>query len=211
MKIFRILTILASLAIVYNWECAVHSMIYGIAMKGVSKEIAAQIISEINEIKGKGAEYSEWLEYACWMDDMGELGGLTAFDGFHRNYEALYNGVPINQYYKVDPIYNVINIIEESIKTLNFSKNSKDSDSTFDGKFQKSFALRMLIHFIGDIHQPLHMATQFTPDHPNGDRGGKEFKIQNYYPTIHALWDDCLGIYPDLRKVYIISHSLVRV
>ena len=42
----------------------------------------------------------------------------------------------------------------------------------------KSLALRLLIHYIGDIHQPLHSSDRYSRDHPNGDRGGNQFSIK---------------------------------
>lgn len=59
---------------------------------------------------------------------------------------------------------------------------------------QKREALKFLIHFVGDIHQPLHCAG-------DGDRGGND-KWFRYYPgksrnffhwvSLHGFWDDLL-------------------
>jgi hypothetical protein len=45
-------------------------------------------------------------------------------------------------------------------------------------------ALRFLIHFVGDIHQPLHAAD-------NGDRGGNEVRVVlgRRQTNLHAVWD----------------------
>ena len=48
--------------------------------------------------------------------------------------------------------------------------------------------LRFLVHFLGDIHQPLHCAT-------NGDAGGNCLKEKGYrlkFPEVHAVWDTAL-------------------
>jgi hypothetical protein len=46
-------------------------------------------------------------------------------------------------------------------------------------------ALRFLIHFIGDLHQPLHCAD-------NHDRGGNEVNVMigRRHENLHAVWDD---------------------
>jgi hypothetical protein len=61
----------------------------------------------------------------------------------------------------------------------------------------KGNALRYLIHFVGDLHQPLHAST-------NGDRGGnclpvtylserpQEDERHNWRPNLHGVWDDGL-------------------
>jgi len=48
-------------------------------------------------------------------------------------------------------------------------------------------ALRFLIHFVGDLHQPLHAAD-------NGDRGGNEVRISlgGRLTNLHAAWDTAL-------------------
>ncbi|MGH6888454.1 MAG: S1/P1 nuclease [Rhizomicrobium sp.] len=57
-------------------------------------------------------------------------------------------------------------------------------------------ALRFLIHFVGDLHQPLHCAD-------NHDRGGNEVKvlIGRRHENLHAVWDvnvvQALGRDPD--------------
>jgi hypothetical protein len=54
---------------------------------------------------------------------------------------------------------------------------------------QRAEALRFLVHFVGDVHQPLHVAN-------NGDRGGNDVAVQTLgagpgsrTTTLHAIWD----------------------
>ena len=51
-------------------------------------------------------------------------------------------------------------------------------------KEDKVFYLKMLIHLIGDLHQPMHLGLQ-------EDRGGNDFKVQWYYKdtNMHRVWD----------------------
>jgi hypothetical protein len=54
--------------------------------------------------------------------------------------------------------------------------------------FQPDRELRFLIHFLGDIHQPLHAVT-------NADAGGNCVKttgFMNIKPELHAAWDSAL-------------------
>lgn len=56
--------------------------------------------------------------------------------------------------------------------------------------FEKSFFLRFLIHFVGDIHQPMHCIERA------GDRGGNLFFIQSYFAhNLHAYWDAGAGLF----------------
>jgi len=54
-----------------------------------------------------------------------------------------------------------------------------------------SFAMRFLIHLVGDIHQPLHMSALVDERFPSGDKGGNAYLLKNHYasPELHAVWD----------------------
>jgi hypothetical protein len=58
----------------------------------------------------------------------------------------------------------------------------------------KSYALRLLIHFIGDIHQPLHCSDRVNSEFPSGDKGGNEFPIPYHYSAdeLHATYDNTM-------------------
>ena len=68
------------------------------------------------------------------------------------------------------------------------------TDSEAEGK---SLALRLLIHFMGDIHQPLHCSDRYTAEHPKGDKGGNDFPLKGHYSAneLHAVWDTVIYQY----------------
>ena len=59
---------------------------------------------------------------------------------------------------------------------------------------RKAEALRFLVHFIGDVHQPLHVAD-------NNDHGGNltEVRFQGRTSSIHQIWDSRIFAYGRLR------------
>lgn len=61
----------------------------------------------------------------------------------------------------------------------------------------KSLALRLLIHYYGDIHQPLHCSDRYTKEFPKGDKGGNTFVLKNHYAAneLHAVWDNVIYTY----------------
>ncbi|MFZ4506486.1 MAG: S1/P1 nuclease [Fimbriimonas sp.] len=68
----------------------------------------------------------------------------------------------------------------------------------------RSEALKWVLHFVGDIHQPLHAVSRETDALPKGDRGGNDFKIlapremsnmQRPPTNLHALWDLGCGLF----------------
>ncbi|GGK15759.1 endonuclease [Yeosuana aromativorans] len=62
-------------------------------------------------------------------------------------------------------------------KTIISDKNASDDD--------KIFYLKLLVHLIGDLHQPLHVGL-------SEDRGGNDFKVQWFYKdtNLHSVWDN---------------------
>lgn len=70
---------------------------------------------------------------------------------------------------------------------------------------QRRNALKYLVHFVGDVHQPLHAVARDTDEHPKGDRGGNEFKVvgRGLDPeprSLHFLWDIAGGLFPTIER-----------
>ena len=52
----------------------------------------------------------------------------------------------------------------------------------------------MIIHYVGDVHQPLHSAALVDSKYPSGDRGGNSESIpsKDGVGNLHAVWDSVL-------------------
>lgn len=59
-----------------------------------------------------------------------------------------------------------------------------------------SYALRLLIHYIGDISQPFHCESRFDSNYPTGDAGANAFPLPYHYTVdeLHALIDKVLYV-----------------
>ena len=62
--------------------------------------------------------------------------------------------------------------------------NIKEEGTT---KEEKAFYLKMLVHLIGDLHQPMHVGRL-------GDKGGNDIQVQwfNESSNLHRVWDSDL-------------------
>jgi S1/P1 Nuclease len=82
----------------------------------------------------------------------------------------------------------VLSAIIEDTKII-ASKEASESD--------KLLALKSLGHWVGDIHQPLHVSFL-------DDLGGNKIKVSGECSgNLHAVWDDCLVLYavgPDISE-----------
>lgn len=54
--------------------------------------------------------------------------------------------------------------------------------------------MRLLIHYAGDVHQPLHATSRIDKNYPKGDFGGNIFPLEEYegVKELHASWDAVL-------------------
>jgi hypothetical protein len=67
--------------------------------------------------------------------------------------------------------------------------------STTESDDLKSYDLTWLLHLVGDVHQPLHVATRVSASQPDGDRNGSLVRLC-YAPCkdeLRAFWNTILG------------------
>lgn len=59
----------------------------------------------------------------------------------------------------------------------------------------KSYDLTWLLHFLGDIHQPLHCVARISKAEPDGDDGGNKVLLncEGCGSNLHSFWDGALG------------------
>ena len=123
---------------------------------------------------------------SIWQDDLKDIHGLFVMANWHFSQIPFIQSDwdPSKGKLKADT-YGVKEALISNLKTLN--------DPTTKSKWAVQYALRSLIHFIGDIHTPHHNVEYYSKDFPEGDAGGtKYFMNCNYGSTcmhIHFLWD----------------------
>lgn len=100
-------------------------------------------------------------------------------------YKALqpwhYINLPLDESYanaKKNPKGDVVMAIKKCIVKV------KDQN---EPKNERAFYLKLLVHFIGDLHQPMHVGRK-------EDRGGNSIRLQWFGKTsnLHRLWDSHL-------------------
>ncbi len=84
----------------------------------------------------------------------------------------------------------------------------------------RAAALCWVEHLVGDVHQPLHDSSLFSPQFPKGDKGGNDESLAPSATDadpleaaanphrLHALWDDLLGATQDPVQIQKIAASL---
>ncbi|PIQ28343.1 hypothetical protein COW36_04085 [bacterium (Candidatus Blackallbacteria) CG17_big_fil_post_rev_8_21_14_2_50_48_46] len=130
-----------------------------------------------------------FVPVSVWMDET-KARGLKTFDNWH------YANIPYNPEgllaLNAVPESNIIKQIDSLSKTL---ENPKATD------FERAFALRILIHLVGDIHQPFHAVSRSDHAHPDGDQGGNLVKLEGVpQNNLHFFWDSTANYFPSVKS-----------
>lgn len=167
------------------WDFSGHFLIGQIAQRQLSPSASEQINSLLAELAWAEPRISDFVEAGVWLDTQ-NWNGFGVFAAWH--YEPLPSQeAPTAQ----APSQHAVWATDQAIGTL------KNPQST---RFQKALMLRVLLHTVGELHQPLHAINHSTPTYPDGDQGGSRFALQgSSYSTLHALWDAAGGQYPYLK------------
>lgn len=177
-----------------GWGAGGHMMTAQIAFSQLNRTAKAKT-RELLAIPISPAEVSKkstnFLNASHWADDLrpfSEFDPLKPLHFIDKPFSLDNTPLPTNL-----PAENIVKALEDNVEIL---KNSTD-------KNQQALALRLIIHFVGDIHQPLHCGTQVTAQLTDGDRGGNLFKIripsgngQFKNSNLHSYWDGGIGNFP---------------
>ncbi|MEA3210406.1 MAG: hypothetical protein QOE70_3463 [Chthoniobacter sp.] len=163
------------------WDAAGHMLVTQIAWEHTQPAARAKVQALVKTLEStfnEGQPYN-FITASCWMDDLRSKPGYAWAKWHYVDIAFTPSGAPC-----AIPLESphVVWAINENLKTL------RDPSATPD---QTAEVLGMLVHFVGDIHQPLH-ATDWN------DRGGNGFLIHgvpftDLFPgsvaNLHAFWD----------------------
>jgi hypothetical protein len=195
------------------WGPLGHSTIAAIAEKHLSSSTQAHVAALLAE-----GHDTDLPSIANWADEVraaasgrGPLSDDAEARAFNAKFptSALWHFIDLplgaQDYREVvafTSVNDVVHAIKRCVAVLEMAETRPDD-------FTKPQALRLLVHFVGDIHQPLHCGTGFydlsdlahpvlitDPKQCSGkpnDRGGNDlFFGPNPTQELHALWDDSL-------------------
>lgn len=162
--ILSILLLTIFLPTSYSWGPTGHRVVGLIAEQHLSKKTLKKVKAVLGtETLAEVSTFMDFIRSDRKYNHMTPWHYCTIPDG--KTYEEA--GTPEQG--------DVIVTIERLISELK-SKNFTDYD--------EAFALKMLVHLVGDIHQPLHVG--------NGeDRGGNDVKLEYFFSSsnLHRVWD----------------------
>lgn len=164
-SVFLIALFYASVA--FGWGQKGHDVVALIAQRHLSPAAQAAVDSIF---EGKSLVY-----WSNWLDNASHTPQYDYSKTWHyKNIDPQYTfeTAPLN------PKGDIVKAIKSNIDVL------KDAAATLP---EKKLALKMVVHLLGDVHQPMHMGRY-------SDRGGNRHKVKFFKndTNLHTVWDSNL-------------------
>lgn len=152
----------------WGWGQKGHDVTANIAERHLTPATAAAVDSIF---QGKSLVY-----WANWLDNASHTPAYAYSKTWH------YLNVDADQTYETmpkNPQGDVVDAIRYNIGVLGDTSNNDPA--------AKALALKMLVHCVGDMHQPLHMGRKT-------DLGGNRVKVKYFGrdTNLHSIWDGSL-------------------
>ena len=184
--------ILCTPAISLGWGSGGHMMVAQIAFGRLNQHAKAEVMTLLAiplEPLSATAKSKDFVNAAHWADDLRDFSEFDVFLPFH------FVDTPFSDDGTDLPDVASNNILKALKSNVNILRNNPDPK-------KRARALRFIIHFVGDIHQPLHAATRVSSAEPEGDHGGNFVLIkvpgQTKKIKLHSYWDGGLGAFPPM-------------
>lgn len=185
----------------HGWGPGGHMMVAKIAFNRLNPKAKAEVrklmASPINPSKVTSKSL-DFVNASNWADDVKKLKGFEYSGDEHFAdfpFSVDDTRVPTNLPGQV----NIIKALERYVDVL----------KTSNSKAKRAEALRFVVHYVGDIHQPLHCSTRVDKGHKKGDGGGNAFLVNVPVGTgkrlrevnLHSYWDGGLDSFPKGRVI----------
>jgi len=191
------------------WDDTGHMLVAQIAYDRLTDKARARV-DELAAKLHKGDVPYNGVTIACWPDDIKGLTGDPQFRGLYKPWHYIDIGCNTND---PDVLANPPTLTPTNgdvIVALNHCVDLVKSKQTDALVPNESVALAMIMHFVGDLHQPLHTTARYNPDPKPGDKfkddaGGNGVTVANLadtpWPNLHTFWDGAYRRYYEKGEV----------
>lgn len=145
----------------YAWGPRGHKIVTQIAKKYMDPAVLDSVEKYLDDISMEKASY--------WMDEVVMNSSYDFMQPWH------YVAIEVDKTYVKSKKPDVVNVLENVVRTILDKKTTRK---------ELFLSLKVLIHLVGDIHQPLHCG--FAKD-----EGGEKIKLRFFFKTtsLHQVWD----------------------
>lgn len=155
-----------------------HRLIAQIAVDNLSSK-AKSLYQLDNQAVDKSYASKSLVAASPWLDSLRNQENASWLSPLHYiNLPYSPDGIPCNT-------LNNKNAVTAMIEAIHYLKSHPSTSQ------ERGLQLRILLHVVGDVHQPLHAISRCSLKHPKGDRGATAFHLgKNHIAwSLHGLWD----------------------
>jgi hypothetical protein len=191
------------------WDGTGHMIIARIARERLTDKARMRVDALAARLQRNGVPYNG-VNIACWADDIRTTDAAVAFHGQFKPWHFINIGCS-----SADP--DVLgrpplltptrgNLIVALAHCVNLIRHHRTDALVPD----EAVALALVMHLVGDIHQPLHCATRYYPPGTQpgrfrDDGGGEDVPVANLAqtarPNLHTFWDEAYRRYAESGEV----------
>jgi hypothetical protein len=205
---------LAATFSVRAWDGTGHMLIGQIAYDRLNDKAKARVSELAAKLEKDDVPYNA-VNICCWPDDIKSPIFNPQFRGLYKPWHYIDIGCATND---PDVLSNPPtlsktngNVVVALTHCVNLIKNH-ETDALVPSE---SVALALVMHFVGDIHQPLHTTARYNPDPKPGDKyrddaGGNGVSVANladamWGKNLHSFWDEAYRRYYENGEVKILD------
>lgn len=167
---------------IFAWNATGHRVIAQIAYDHLTPHAKRQY-SAYNRLLNTKYHAYDFVNASVWLDKVRYSTDLPG--------QIHYIDIPFSEEPELTlPDINSINAINALIDAESTLKIDRISSK------KRALALRVMMHVLGDLHQPLHAATRVSRAYPEGDKGGNLTQLppNPVAENLHRYWDQGAGV-----------------
>ncbi|MFZ4076368.1 MAG: S1/P1 nuclease [Legionellaceae bacterium] len=182
LRFFCVCLMLGYGSLAFSWNAVGHRIIAQIAQDQMTPHAIARFNAWNDALNTPERRWS-LVDASTWLDVC-----RSSYPG--RFDEMHYIDIPFTEDGSSleikQPFMNAVVALEQS-KVFLLDKTKTPHD--------RAVALRMMLHLVGDIHQPLHAVTRVSRHYKKGDKGGNLVYLRKnkVAKNLHAYWDRGAG------------------
>src|SRR5258706_5594086 len=150
------------------WDGTGHMLVAQIARDHMSSQTVARVDALAAQLDNNGIPYNG-VSMACWPDDIKGRDFKSPLQGQFKTWHYIDIGCSTNDPDAFAPSSAMTrtngNILDALSLCVDVIKSKKGNDLIPN----EAVALALLVHFVADIHQPLHTTARYNPDPKPGD------------------------------------------
>ncbi|HUI06596.1 MAG TPA: S1/P1 nuclease [Verrucomicrobiae bacterium] len=181
------------------WDGTGHMLIAQIARNRLNGKARARVDALASELDNNGVPYNG-VTVACWPDDIKDRNSKSPFQGEFKPWHYIDIGCSPTDPDVLGHPPALTRTSGDVVTALTHCVDLIKEHKTDALVPNEAVALALVMHFVGDIHQPLHTTARYNPHPKPGDKykddaGGNGVSVANLGDTpwsknLHTFWDE---------------------